>query len=171
VLSVRGSHNARTPPRITTVHKCKTTRSWSHASATTTLLYYVSMQCTVKHSQWLTAWKKSRSISASDDHTTWSSFTSSNTTTVPFMKFFPMINSSSPPLVEQQLIDFFEISGAPIGWATHTLHLTYFSSSSDSSLSISQCTTMHTVWHNQHCFQCMFSKSDSHFKLHIKTAV
>jgi len=57
-------------------------------------------------------------MSASDDQMTWSFFTSSNTTTVPFMKFLPMMNNSSPPFVELLLIDFFEISGAPTGWAT-----------------------------------------------------
>jgi len=29
-----------------------------------------------------------------------------------------MMNNSSPPFVELLLIDFFEISGAPTGWAT-----------------------------------------------------
>lgn len=38
-------------------------------------------------------------------------------TLVPLRKFFPMMNSSSPPLTEQLWRLFFRISGTPAGWA------------------------------------------------------
>lgn len=40
-----------------------------------------------------------------------------NITLVPFRKFFPMIKTSSPPLIEQLWRLFFRISGSPAGWA------------------------------------------------------
>ena len=64
-----------------------------------------------------TDWKKSWSMSASLDHTTLWSLTSSKYTVVPFMKFLPMMNISSPPRALDWFRDFLEISGAPVGWA------------------------------------------------------
>lgn len=43
-------------------------------------------------------------------------------TLVPLRKFFPMMNTSSPPLTEQLWRLFFRISGSPAGWAGEADH-------------------------------------------------